>query len=54
MMNTTAKPKDKAEKPVPEKIVHHAIYPYIGTSDRQRAYLLKHGIKHFRKDGEYR
>lgn len=32
----------------------HEIYPRIGTSDRQRAYLAKHGIKHIRKDGEYR
>ena len=41
-------------KPPKEKIVHHEIYPYIGTSDRQRAYLVKHGIKHVRKDGEYK
>jgi len=41
-------------KPPKEKIVQHEIYPYIGTSDRQRAYLVKHGIKHVRKDGVYR
>ena len=39
-------------KPPKEKIVQHAVYSYIGTSDRQRAYLVKHGIKHVRKDGE--
>lgn len=32
----------------------HEVYPRIGTSDKQRAYLVKHGIKHVRKDGEYR
>ena len=37
-----------------DKIPMHEIYPRIGTSDRQRAYLVKHGIKHVRKDGEYR
>jgi len=41
-------------KPQKEKIVQHEIYGYNSTSDRQRAYLVKHGIKHVRKDGEYR
>lgn len=41
-------------KPPKEKIVMHEIYGRIGTSDRQRAYLVKHGIKHVRGDGEYR
>lgn len=40
-------------KPPPEKVVMHEIYGRIGTSDRQRAYLVKHGIKHVRKDGSY-
>lgn len=43
-----------ANKKLPKETFIHEIYPYICTSDRQRAYLVKHGIKHFRKDGEYR
>ena len=34
--------------------IQHEIYPYIGTSNKQRRYLVKHNIKHFRKDGEYK
>lgn len=41
-------PKPKQEK------FQHEVYPYVGTSDKQRAYLVKHGIKHQRKDGEYK
>lgn len=41
----------KPHKPEP---VMHEIYPRIGTSDRQRAYLVRHGIKHVRTDGEYK
>ena len=43
--------ENKRLKPDP---VHHEIYPRIGTSDRQRKYLVAHGIKHVRADGEYR
>ena len=57
--NTGKVKKPTTVKPVlqqtePEKPVHHEVYPYIGTSDRQRAYLVKHGIPHVRKDGTYR
>ena len=44
----------KAELNENTKDWSHEVYPRIGTSDRQRAYLVKHGIKHVRKDGEYR
>lgn len=39
---------------LPNDDFQHEGYPRIGTSDRQHAYLVKHGIKHVRKDGEYR
>ena len=39
---------------LPKDDFQHEVYPRIGTSDRQRAYLVKHGIKHVRKDGEYK
>lgn len=41
-------------KPPKEKPVQHAVYPYIGTSDRQRAFLVSKGIPHQRKDGGFR